>query len=82
MDDGSRSRSTVYLNTQQFNEASHLALADALLNQFGIASTLNRDKIYKRLRVAVGSMTQFMDLVEPHVLPMFRYTLPSRLAGR
>jgi LAGLIDADG DNA endonuclease family len=82
MDDGSRSRSSVYLNTQQFDEASHLALADALLAQLGVTSTLNRDKTYLRLRVAVGSIRRFTELVEPHVLPMFRYKLPPAAAGR
>jgi hypothetical protein len=70
------------LNTQQFDEASHRALADALLDQLGIACTLNRDKAYLRLRVAVRSIRRFCDLVEPHLLPMFRYKLPPPVPRR
>jgi hypothetical protein len=76
MDDGSKSRSSVYLNTQQFDESSQRVLAGALLDQYGIVCSLNRDKVYMRLRIAVRSMSRFRDLVEPHVLSMFRYKLP------
>jgi hypothetical protein len=77
MDDGSRNRSSIYLNTQQFDESSQRALADALLDQWGIVCTPNRDKTYVRLRVAVRTVARFSGLVEPHILPMFRYKLPS-----
>jgi hypothetical protein len=77
MDDGSRSRSAVYLNTQQFDEDAQLRLVDLLQRQWGIRASLNRDKSYYRIRIAVASMPRFIDLVEPHLLPEFRYKLPQ-----
>ena len=49
MDDGSRSRSAVYLN---------------------------KDKCYKRIRLSVEGTRRFVQLIEPHLLPEFRYKLP------
>ena len=51
MDDGSKSRSSIYLNTQQFTKDEQLKLIDLLRNQFDIDSTLNKDKIYYRIRI-------------------------------
>ena len=53
MDDGSRSRSSVYLNTQQYDETSQALLLRLLREQWGIEGTLNRDKIYHRIRISV-----------------------------
>src|SRR3990167_5435937 len=44
MDDGSKTYSSVYLNTQQFNLDEQIRLIGILENQFGIESTLNKDK--------------------------------------
>ncbi|HET7815017.1 MAG TPA: LAGLIDADG endonuclease [Candidatus Baltobacteraceae bacterium] len=75
MDDGCRSRSSVYLNTQQFSMADQSNLLSAL-DRIGIRGTLNRDKSYYRIRVATGSMPRFAALVRPHILPQMRYKLP------
>jgi recombination protein RecA len=77
MDDGSKSYRAVYLNTQQFDVASQERLKAQLLNQFGIRVTLNRDKTYYRLRMAVESVPRFRGLIEPHLLKEFAYKLPS-----
>lgn len=77
MDDGSKSYRTVYLNTQQFDLPSQERLKLQLLTQFGIQVTLNRDKIYFRLRMAVASIPRFRRLVEPHLLDEFGYKLPA-----
>ena len=69
-------RSAVYLNTQQFDEDAQWRLVELLKGQWGIKASLNRDKSYYRIRIAVASMPRFIDLVEPHVLPEFRYKLP------
>ena len=37
---------------------------------------MNRDKCYFRIRIAVAAMARFKALVEPHLLPEFRYKLP------
>ena len=78
MDDGSKSRNAVYLNTQQFDCESQALLVEMLRAQFGIAASLNRDKQYLRIRIAVGSMERFGALVGPHILPEMRYKLPNR----
>lgn len=76
MDDGSKSRSTVYLNTQQFDIASQKQLIAMLQRDFGIAATLNADKKYKRIRIAVASIERFKACVAKYVLPAMRYKLP------
>jgi len=77
MDDGSRSRSSVYLNTQQYDRASQERLLRLLREQWGIGATLNRDKSYYRVRISVGGMKRFAELVEPYLLPELRYKLPQ-----
>lgn len=77
MDDGSRSRKAVYLNTQQFSLASQQRLIRYLRQQYGLKSTLNADKQYRRLRIAVESMPRFQKLVGTRILPSFQYKLPS-----
>ena len=77
MDDGSKTYSSVYLNTQQFNLDEQMQLIDILRNQFGIESTLNKDKIYYRIRIRSKSIKIFINLVEQFVLKEFRYKIPS-----
>ncbi len=48
-----------------------------LKEQWSIRSTLNRDKSYYRIRIAVGSVERFRSIVEPYVLPTLRYKLPA-----
>lgn len=78
MDDGCKSRSSVYLNTQQFDVASQYRMLGMLQRDFGINGTLNRDKSYYRIRIAVGSMGRFRSIVAPHLLPALSYKLPYR----
>ena len=77
MDDGSRSRSSVYLNTQQYDQTSQERLLRLLREQWGIEGTLNRDKSYYRIRISVAGMKRFAQLVEPYLLPELRYKLPQ-----
>ena len=76
MDDGSRSRSSVYLNTQQFEQDDQLLLLRLLYEQWGIEGTLNRDKTYHRIRISVTGTVRWLSLIERHVLPTMRYKLP------
>ena len=55
MDDGSRSRNAVYLNTQRYDETSQRRLLRLLREQWGIEAALNRDKRYYRIRLSVVS---------------------------
>ena len=55
MDDGSRCRvDDVYLNTQQFDVVDQKRLIEAL-KKFDLDTTLNKDKIYYRLRFLKAS---------------------------
>ena len=67
----------MYLNTQQFDFGAQLRLLESLRTQWGIVASLNRDKSYYRIRIAVAAMPRFVELVEPHLLPEFRYKLPQ-----
>lgn len=75
MDDGCKSRNSVYLNTQQFDLFQQQLLIEQL-KLFKVESTVNRDKQYYRLRVRVQSIPQFRKLVHPFLLPEFEYKLP------
>ena len=77
MDDGSKSRRAVYLNTQQFEMSCQRYLLWLLEDQWGIRGTLNRDKTYHRIRLSVGGSARFVELITPHLLPEFRYKLPE-----
>ncbi|MCA1607729.1 MAG: hypothetical protein LC775_20200 [Acidobacteria bacterium] len=77
MDDGCRSRSAVYLNTQQFQVEAQRRLLRLLFEQWGIHGSLNRDKSYYRIRISVDGTKRFVRLIEPHVLHSFRYKLPQ-----
>lgn len=76
MDDGCKSYRALYLNTQQFDIDSQKRLVEMLREQWGLVSTLNRDKMYFRMRVAVGSVGRFRDIIAPHLLEQFGYKLP------
>jgi hypothetical protein len=76
MDDGSRSRNAVYLNTQQFDCATQQRLLDLLWQQHGIKATLNRDRTYHRIRVSVAGTARLAQLVAPHLHKEFLYKLP------
>jgi LAGLIDADG DNA endonuclease family len=77
MDDGCKSRSSVYLNTQQFDLRSQSTLLELLRTQWGISGALNRDKSYYRIRVSVEGTARLRRLIEPHLLPQFKYKLPQ-----
>lgn len=75
MDDGSKSRKTVYFNTQSFS----LACQKRLIEKFagvGLQCSVNRDKSYYRLWLSVRSIKRFKEMVQPHILPTFSYKLP------
>lgn len=77
MDDGSKSYRAIYLNTQQFDLGSQGRLLSLLQQQWGIRASLNRDKIYYRIRIAVESVERFRTIVGPHVLRELEYKFPA-----
>jgi hypothetical protein len=76
MDDGSKSRNAVYLNTQQFTLSDQESLRNLLEDDFGFRVTLNRDKSYFRLRLSCNSTKGFCNLISPILLDSMRYKLP------
>jgi len=76
MDDGCKSYKALYLNTQQFDFESQMRLVQILDKQWNIKVTLNRDKQYLRLRVAVSSVSDFKEIVKPYILTFFEYKFP------
>src|SRR6266545_636959 len=77
MDDGCKSYRAIYLNTQQFDLESQGRLLNLLQEQWGIRASLNRDKTYYRIRIAVESVERFRAIVGPHVLPELKYKFPA-----
>ena len=75
MDDGSKSRSSCYLNTQQFQQIDQEWLVTLLWRSFRIEGRLNWDKQYQRIRVTTEGTRIMHRLIEPFVLPCFRYKL-------
>lgn len=76
MDDGCKSYNAIYLNTQRFSKQEQDRLRRLLRNQYKIDSTLNKDKDYYRIRVAVDSVGRFKNLVKPYLLQKFLYKFP------
>ena len=76
MDDGCKSYNAVYLNTQDFNKSQQERLIMALKEQHDINSTLNKDKDYYRIRIAVNSVRRLEDIIKPYLLPKFLYKFP------
>jgi hypothetical protein len=77
MDDGCKSRRAVYLNTQQFSLSSQLLLIEMLVEQWDIKATLNKDRIYSRIRVSVDGTLKLLKLIDAFILPELRYKLPQ-----
>jgi hypothetical protein len=75
MDDGSNSGGSIYLNTQQFSEDDQIKLQNLLENQYGIRSNLNKDKIYKRIRVIKEDAHKFCNLIRQYVPRSMEYKL-------
>ena len=77
MDDGCKSYRALYLNTQQFDLGSQMYLIELLREEWNVKSTLNRDKQYLRIRIAVESVPLFKEIITPHVLNEFQYKFPN-----
>jgi hypothetical protein len=76
MDDGSKSRNSCYLNTQQFSLSDQNYLKLVLQKQFGIKPNLDKDKIYLRLRFSVIDTKKLKKIIQPYVIPEMQYKFP------
>jgi len=75
MDDGSKTYRTYYLNTQRFDYQSQQRLIQILKEQYGIESSLNRDKEYYRIRIKQSSAERFKKLIQNYIIPTMEYKL-------
>ena len=76
MDDGSRDKNQVRINSQNFSRKENVKLQRILRAKLGIETSLNRDKNHVRIRIGTSSMTRFATLVKPHIIPDMLYKLP------
>lgn len=76
MDDGCKSYNAVYFNSQCFSRHEQKYLIELLRKQHNIKATLNKDKQYYRIRIAVNSVRMLKDLIAPCMLPEFLYKFP------
>ena len=74
MDDGSKSYRTFYLNTQRFDQESQNHLIEKL-RIMGIKSSLNKDKIYFRIRISGSDSKKFCDTIKPYIIESMKYKL-------
>ena len=74
MDDGSRSKDNVYLNTQQFSFRDQRRLLHKL-RQLGLKARMNKDKKYYRIRFLKESVPKLKELIAPFVIESMRYKL-------
>ena len=75
MDDGSKSRQSSYLNTQQFSLEDQEYLQFVLQRDCGLQSHLDRDKIYTRLRFSVEDSQHLKKVIAPFIFPSFPFKL-------
>jgi len=75
MDDGSKDKGQLRINSQCFSLEEHELLQNVLRAKLGIETTLKRDKLQFRLRVAQSSMDRLRIVVLPYVIPSMLYKL-------
>ena len=75
MDDGSRDKNQIRINTQSFSQKENIMLAKILEATFGIKATLNRDKHLFRLRISQQSMPRLRQFVRKYFVPSMLYKL-------
>jgi len=76
MDDGSKDKGQLRINSQSFSKLENIFLQRVLYAKLGIKSTLNQDKDRYRLRVNGQSMKLLLKLVKPHIIPSMLYKFP------
>ena len=81
MDDGNKNHQAVFLNTQQFSLQGQENLRKCLLDNFGLASTINKHWLFKgkqlyRIRIKTESTKRLFKMVKDFLLPSMRYKFP------
>lgn len=82
MDDGSADRSGFYYHTNSFTLAEVELLVKALKNKFDLNCSIHtrKDRVIKPYLIYVkrDSFIKFVNLIEPYVIPHFKYKLKLR----
>ena len=79
MDDGGRSgqkRQSMIWNVASFNSEDHDRLQKALLNLYGLETTIQRAGKGIHLYVRSVSARRFMEIIHPYIIPSMLYKLP------
>ena len=76
MDDGARNRKSAYFNTQQFSLDCQKKLLKILLHDFRLNGSLNKDKIYFRIRLFQESAQRLKRIIQPLMPECMHYKLP------
>ncbi len=81
MDDGSRNRKALFLNTQGFSVSQQKRLQNCLKTNFGLNSTINSHSYYKgrkyyRIRITTQDTQHLFNLVKEFLLSSMRYKFP------
>ena len=75
MDDGSKNKKgDVYLNCQQFDFQSQRRLLHSL-RTIGVRARMNKDKKYYRIRIRRESISRFVELIKPYIIPSMEYKI-------
>ena len=76
MDDGSRSKNALLINTQAFSTEENILLRECLWANFGIEAKLHTDKGKPRIYIPKKSNTRLSELVRPYLIPSMKYKFP------
>lgn len=75
MDDGSKTKKKdVYLNCQKFSWKDQRRLLHAL-RMLKIRARMNKDKKYYRIRIYKESISRFVELIRPYIIPSMEYKI-------
>jgi len=74
MDDGSKTKNSYVLNTQNFSKEDQMLLIDSL-KQYNLHSSLHKDKTFFKLYISAYKKNDFTLLIKPFILSCFFYKL-------
>lgn len=77
MDDGARAPNGMTIQTHSFSEYDVKRLQKTLRKNFGIVSTLHKNKNKKVLYILRSEIAKLQKLVQKFILPEFRYKFPN-----
>lgn len=80
MDDGSiksKTHRTVFFNTHGFDTGSIRLLQKALLEKFGIKTSIRKEKYGKQIYLLSETIDKFAAIIAPYIHPSMRYKIPK-----